>query len=104
MSGQWPRTPWWFSAPSGLTGGFIANTVSATSLTPDTNTGNNSSSVNTTITTAADLQVDKAGPAEVTAGQTAAYTITVGNAGPSDALDVSVSDMLPAGTGPRSCP
>ncbi|MFD2036718.1 hypothetical protein ACFSKL_18075, partial [Belliella marina] len=53
-----------------------------------------------TVETEAALSITKtASSATVLAGENIGYTITVGNAGPSDALDVTVSDMLPAGTG-----
>ena len=43
----------------------------------------------------ADLGVTKTGPATVTAGNTITWTITVTNAGPSDAVDAEVTDVLP---------
>jgi uncharacterized repeat protein (TIGR01451 family) len=46
---------------------------------------------------AADLTLDKAGPAVVAPGATLAYTLTVTNLGPAAADDVVVSDILPAG-------
>jgi trimeric autotransporter adhesin len=45
----------------------------------------------------AELQVTKTGAATVISGQDLTYTITVTNAGPSDAQRVSVNDTLPAG-------
>ncbi len=52
-----------------------------------------------TITTSADLSVTKDdGVSTVTAGlSTGTYTITVSNAGPSDAVNVSLDDTFPAG-------
>ena len=51
------------------------------------------------VNTAADLTVLKTGPPKVTPGVVGgvSWTITVSNAGPSDALDVAVNDTLPAG-------
>lgn len=52
----------------------------------------------TPITRSADLLLDKsADPAEVLAGETVTYTITVSNLGPSDASDIVVDDVLPVG-------
>ena len=45
----------------------------------------------------ADLALDKSGPETGSAGGTLTYTVSVSNAGPSDAEDVSVEDLLPAG-------
>jgi uncharacterized repeat protein (TIGR01451 family) len=84
--------------PSNFTPGTLNNTASATSLTPDINTANNTSMVSTTVLTQADLSVSKTGPASVIPGQTATYTITFSNTGPSDAQTVSITDALPAGT------
>jgi uncharacterized repeat protein (TIGR01451 family) len=41
--------------------------------------------------------ITKTGPASVLPGGTVNYTLTVSNAGPSDALDVTVSDPTPSG-------
>jgi uncharacterized repeat protein (TIGR01451 family) len=46
----------------------------------------------------ANLTVTKTGPATATPGAPIAYTITVTNAGPNDAVDVELTDTLPAGT------
>ncbi|HEV2063322.1 MAG TPA: Calx-beta domain-containing protein, partial [Thermoanaerobaculia bacterium] len=45
----------------------------------------------------ADLQVTKSGPARIQLGQSIAYTVSVRNAGPSDAAAVVVSDTTPPG-------
>ena len=84
------------STPAGTT---ITNTVSITSDTTDPNLANNSATVTTLIATQADVSVTNtvaAGP--VLAGGTVAYTITVANAGPSDAQTVAFSDLVPANT------
>ena len=70
-----------------------------TAATPDPNLANNSSTVTTNVLTEADVSVTKttaAGP--VLAGDTVAYTITVLNAGPSDAQTVALTDLVPANT------
>ena len=50
------------------------------------------------IVTSADVNVVKTGPASVPAGTNVTYTVTVTNAGPSDAAGVSLADTLPPGT------
>ncbi len=60
---------------------------------------NNSQTVTTDVVAQADLSLTKttaAGPA--IAGDTITYTITVANAGPSDAQAVAMTDVVPAGT------
>jgi uncharacterized repeat protein (TIGR01451 family) len=86
------------SAPSNLASGAdFSDTASVTSNTPDSNQGDNSSTVTGSIATSADLSISKTGPARVTAGTTATYTITLSNSGPSDAQNVNLSDTLPTG-------
>ena len=46
---------------------------------------NNTATSSVTLTPSADLQITKAGPATAVAGTNIVYTITVTNAGPSDA-------------------
>ena len=53
--------------------------------------------VTTAITPQADLSVTKAGPSTAVAGTSITYTINVGNAGPSIATAVSLTDPTPAG-------
>jgi uncharacterized repeat protein (TIGR01451 family) len=83
------------SVPSGSA---ISNTVSIGDTNGDTNLANNSATSTTVVATAADLAVTKSGPASVTAGMSATYTITLTNNGPSDAANVSLSDTNPAST------
>ena len=49
------------------------------------------------MTRSADVSVVKTGPASITANSPFAYTLRVGNAGPSQASGVVVSDTLPTG-------
>ena len=72
-------------------------TVTAPSGITDATTGNNTSSVNTTVTPAADLAINKSGPVAVGSGGTVTYTIRVWNNGPSSVTGASVTDTLPAG-------
>ena len=51
----------------------------------------------TTQVGGADLSITKSAPAQVTAGSTLSYTITVTNTGPSDATNIVVTDTLPSG-------
>ena len=75
----------------------LTNTAAIASTTPDPNSGNNSDTADTTVNASADVSITKAGPATVSAAGTVTYTLTAGNAGPSDAANVSLADTLPAG-------
>jgi len=83
------------SVPANATG-TITNTANVATTTIDTDSGNDSSTANTTVTQSADLAVTKSGPALAAVGTDVAYTITVSNAGPSDASSVTLSDTIPA--------
>jgi uncharacterized repeat protein (TIGR01451 family) len=81
--------------------GTLSNTatVAAPAGVTDPTPGNNSATDNDTLAAQADLSVTKVDtPDPVTAGANLTYTITVNNAGPSNATSVSLSDTLPAGT------
>lgn len=80
----------------------IINTATTSSSTPDSNPDNNTASLTVPTTTAADLQILKDGPARLNAGETATWTLTVTNNGPSDASSVSISDVLPAQIDPMT--
>jgi uncharacterized repeat protein (TIGR01451 family)/fimbrial isopeptide formation D2 family protein len=83
-------------------GSLISNAAKITSVgpnaTPDPNTSNNTQgATSTVVNTSADLSITKTdAPDPVIAGQNLTYTITVNNAGPSDAQNVVISDELPA--------
>jgi uncharacterized repeat protein (TIGR01451 family) len=77
-------------------GTTVTNVASIASSTTDTNPANNTSSVATRII-GADMSMVKTGPASLAAGGTAVYVLTVINAGPSAAANVTVTDALPAG-------
>jgi uncharacterized repeat protein (TIGR01451 family) len=83
-------------------GTILVNTASASSTTPDPNPGNESGSASTTVgalAASADLSVTEVdNPDPVLAGNNLTYTITVTNAGPNPAADVSLNATLPAGT------
>lgn len=78
--------------------GSIDNTAVVTSATADPVAANDSSTATAVIGATADLSIAKIGPASITSGQDATYTVTVANAGPSDALNVTLSDPLPPNT------
>ena len=86
-------------APSVAAGSILSNTATVTSASADGTAGNNSATALTTVSASADLSVTKVDfPDPVIAGGTITYTITVTNAGPSDAQTVTLADTLPAGT------
>ncbi|MGL5066529.1 MAG: DUF7507 domain-containing protein [Sarcina sp.] len=76
--------------------GSIDNTAVAISITPDPNLNNNTDTVTTQVNTLADVSIVKtASPNPVIAGEELIYTLTVANAGPSDALNVTIDDIPP---------
>jgi uncharacterized repeat protein (TIGR01451 family) len=89
-----------YTVPASTAAGPQTNTVTVASTTDDPNGANNTTSDTNTVKTSADMSVTKSdGVSEVTAGDgvTYTYTITVTNAGPSDASNVMLSDTWPAG-------
>src|SRR5262249_44726224 len=82
------------------TPGTVSNTatVSPVGRSIDGTAANNSSTATTTVTAAgADLSITKTAPATVPTGQALTYTLSVHNAGPSDATGVAVTDTPPPG-------
>lgn len=79
------------------TAGNISNTVSVSSSTADPAPGNNSATTLTPVANEADLKVEKTGPTSVVPGQTAEYSLTVTNLGPSTAPAVTLTDPTPSG-------
>ncbi|HVR40861.1 MAG TPA: IPTL-CTERM sorting domain-containing protein [Thermoanaerobaculia bacterium] len=63
-----------------------------------TGVGTTFDNINTIAGSPADLSVTKTGPANASTGTIISYTITVTNGGPNAAINVSLSDTLPAGT------
>jgi uncharacterized repeat protein (TIGR01451 family)/fimbrial isopeptide formation D2 family protein len=85
--------------PSVAAATVLTNTAAVSSPTPDPNPGNESGTATTTVSTSADVSLAKVDtPDPVTAGTNLTYTITAGNAGPSDASTLALNDTLPAGT------
>jgi len=77
--------------------GLISNSAIVSASTPDPNTADNNSGAVSTVSGSADLGITKTdSPDPVTVGANVTYTITVTNAGPSSASNVSVTDTLPA--------
>jgi uncharacterized repeat protein (TIGR01451 family) len=77
--------------------GAVTNTASVASSTPDPNPSQNIATFDSTIAAQADLTVSKTPNADpLVAGTAVGYTITVTNAGPSDATPVTLTDLLPA--------
>ena len=77
--------------------GRLENRATVSSPTPDPVPGNNTDVAVSDATARADLSIAKTAPAQARAGEPIAYTLTVANAGPSDAVGVSVRDALPDG-------
>ncbi|HEY2325816.1 MAG TPA: hypothetical protein VGJ82_23370, partial [Thermoanaerobaculia bacterium] len=86
-----------YTVPAGYTGVSISNTASISATENDPNTGDNSSTANTTVAQPADVSISKTGPTSASPGSNVTYTITVVNSGPSSAGSVVVSDPTPAG-------
>ncbi|MEG1147268.1 MAG: DUF3794 domain-containing protein [Niameybacter sp.] len=77
--------------------GTLATTSEVSTTTQDPNLSNNIATTSASITTLADLSLTKVGtPNPVTVGGQVAYTVTMSNAGPSDAVDVVLTDVIPA--------
>jgi|GEM_PF-503812 len=77
----------------------LVNTGTVTSTTPDPTPGNNPGTDTDTPSPSSDVSVTITdGSATYTAGTDVTYTITVNNAGPSDAQNLLLSNPLPAGT------
>jgi uncharacterized repeat protein (TIGR01451 family) len=86
-----------FALASSVTAASVSNTATITTNTHDSNPGAESATVSSTVTTVADLEVNKTGPATITTGTDVTYTITVTDKGPSDAQDVTLTDLAPNG-------
>ncbi|OGQ72178.1 MAG: hypothetical protein A2235_08875 [Deltaproteobacteria bacterium RIFOXYA2_FULL_42_10] len=82
--------------PSAPEGTILINNAIATSDYSDPNNGNNNATAATMVQTSADLAITKTSDADnYKPSTTVAYTIAVVNNGPSDAMNVIVTDNLP---------
>lgn len=81
----------------GLTGSSLTNIASVTSDTHEHDTTNNATKETTALGREADLSIEKSAPATIAAGTNLTYDIEVSNLGSSDALNVTMTDPLPAG-------
>jgi uncharacterized repeat protein (TIGR01451 family) len=79
--------------------GTLSNTATAATPTGITDTDANGSTATDTVTLTpqANLQVTQSAASSVAAGTDLTYTVTVINAGPSNAQNVLLSDLLPGG-------
>jgi uncharacterized repeat protein (TIGR01451 family) len=96
-SGQMATINATFSVPANYANPSITNTASVSSSANDPNPGNNTASVNTPVTIAADVSITKSGPPSFFPGQNISYTLTVMNSGALAANNVFVNDATPAG-------
>ena len=77
--------------------GTIINTAEVSSNTPDPDLSNNTSTAETPVIPSADLSVVKSSsPNPAEPGGVLTYTLTVTNAGPSDAANVRILDTVPS--------
>lgn len=74
----------------------LINTATVVSDTFDPDIDNNTDTVVTPASSLADLQMKKTGPASANAGEAIVYTLTVTNNGPGGALDLEITDAIPA--------
>jgi uncharacterized repeat protein (TIGR01451 family)/fimbrial isopeptide formation D2 family protein len=83
---------------SGATGP-LANTanVGVPAAVTDPIATNNTATSDVVLMPRADVRITKSGPAQATPGTDITYTLTVTNAGPSDAVDVVLSESTPPG-------
>jgi uncharacterized repeat protein (TIGR01451 family) len=80
-------------------GNTISDTATIATSTPEANTTNNTVTGTTGVVAQADLAVTMSDLVDpVDAGSTLQYNITITNTGPSDAVSVSLTDPIPAGT------
>jgi large repetitive protein len=85
-------------AGAALAGQVVNNTASVDSTTEDPDPSNNEDEESVTVGRRVDLSITKTvDPATVAAGQTATFTLTVRNDGPSPATGVILTESLPSG-------
>ena len=78
--------------------GTVSNTATVTASQGDPNAANNTASQATTSLPSANLSLTKtASPTSIWVGDTVAFSLTVANAGPANATNVTLTDPLPPG-------
>jgi len=79
--------------------GFVSGPITLAIGAEPSGGGNENNTVDFGVLPTTDLRIDKtlSGTSNVIAGGTAVFTVTVNNLGASEATDVSVSDVIPAG-------
>lgn len=84
---------------SGVGTTTLTNVASVDGPATDPTPADNTDDVDTPVSEDAEISVTKSvsGPTTITAGTNATFEVVVSNAGPSDARDVTVTDLLPAG-------
>jgi gliding motility-associated-like protein/uncharacterized repeat protein (TIGR01451 family) len=75
---------------------FSGPITNVATVTPTGGTPITSPPVTTQVTNKPGLQIMKSGPATISAGQEVTYTVEVTNNGPSDAKNVTITDLVPA--------
>lgn len=73
--------------------GSLVNTATVTPSEAGANPA--SSTVTTTLQSVPGITISKSGPSQIAAGQTVTYTLIAGNAGPSDATNLNITDAVP---------
>ncbi|QNN40819.1 Ig-like domain-containing protein [Pedobacter roseus] len=74
--------------------GNVSNTATAVPVEPGGTAG--TSTVTSNISSTVGLNIIKTAPANANAGETINYLVEVGNTGPSDALGIKITDVVPA--------
>ena len=99
-AGQAANFTFVFHIPAGTPDGTFFTNIATASSPTDPNSENDSASA-TTFTPfppQGDMSITKTGPPGAGPDTDDVYTISVGNAGPDDALNVVIDDILPANT------
>jgi uncharacterized repeat protein (TIGR01451 family) len=78
-------------------GGDFNNFASVTTDSTDPNPNNNSAQSSTHVDSVSDLGLTKTAPASVVAGTPITWSLSLSNGGPSKAINVVVTDAVPAG-------
>ncbi|WP_221584777.1 invasin domain 3-containing protein [Microbacterium sp. G2-8] len=86
-------------SPDAPAGSAVVNTAQVESATTDPDQSNNTSTATGTVSTSADVSVEKSfAPGEPVAGEEVVYTLTATNSGPSTAQSVDITDPLDPST------